>query len=110
MAGQSVERELTTAEPTSSVGRDGCFLAGTEDDEELRALLRRSPTPGAVRVAFTREPRYSAAEGLAGATDYTVVHRDRGRLDAIGRLSAHRLHRNAAPIRIGYLGELRVAP
>jgi len=38
-----------------------CFaieLATQGDDEELRALLRRSPVPGPISVSFEREPSF----------------------------------------------------
>lgn len=89
---------------------DGFALAETRDDAEVRALLRRSVMPGAVHVAFTREPDYFAGEGLAGAVDRTLVHRRDARLDGVARLSTHTLHRNGCARRIGYFGELRVAP
>ncbi|MEQ1692617.1 MAG: hypothetical protein ABMA00_15110 [Gemmatimonas sp.] len=107
MARNLAARELT---PPRSVGTlDGFALATPDDDAELRALLHRVVIPGAVRVAFTREPDYFAGEGLAGATDRTLLHRADGRVNGIARLSTHSLHRNGTPRRIGYLGELRVA-
>jgi len=94
---------------TSAIA-DGFSLATRHDDAELRALLRRCVVPGAVQVAFTREPDYFAGEGLAGAVDYTIVHRREGRLGGVARLSAHSLYRSGSPAAIGYLGELRIAP
>jgi hypothetical protein len=65
--------------------------------------------PGSVRVAFTREPDYFAADGLAGAHDVTVVARSNGEVSGAGRCSVYSLRRNGRPSRIGYLGALRVA-
>lgn len=90
--------------------REGFALAGARDDAEMRALLRRSVMPGAVHVAFTREPDYFAGVGLAGAVDRTLVHRRDAQLDGVARLSTHTLHRNGFARRIGYFGELRLAP
>ena len=104
MAGSALVGELT-----NSTAR-GLALAGAGDDAALRALLRRTVLPGAVRVAFTREPDYFAGEGLAGAEDVTVVARRDGSVVAMGRYSVHRWHRNGRVQRIGYLGELRIAP
>jgi hypothetical protein len=73
-------------------------------------LLRRSVMSGPVRVAFTREPDYFAAEGLAGAEDFTVVARQSGRFAGMGRCSVNSLCRNGQVQRVGYLGELRLAP
>lgn len=104
MAGSLVARELTSAPP------DGVALATTADEAELRALLRRVVMPGAVRVAFTREPRYAAGDGIAGGDDFTVVARRDGRVVGLGRLAVRRHYRNGEVQRIGYLGELRTAP
>jgi hypothetical protein len=65
--------------------------------------------PGAVRVAFTREPHYFAADGLAGAHDVTVVARRHGEVVGSGRCSVYPLMRNGVRRRIGYLNVLRVA-
>ena len=74
MAGSAARRELGGT-PARVID-----LASRRDDGELRALLRRSVIPGAVRIAFTREPDYFAAQALAGAEDVTVVSRHDGRL------------------------------
>lgn len=85
-------------------------VATADDDAEVRALLRRSVIPGAVRVAFTREPDYFLGEGLAGSSDVTIVARRGGVLVAVGRCSVLTLFVNGRPQRVGYLGELRMAP
>lgn len=85
-------------------------LATSADDAALRQLLRRSVIPGAVRVAFTREPAYAAGSGIAGAADATVIAERDGQLTAMGRCSVHTLHRNGLPRRVAYLGELRFDP
>jgi hypothetical protein len=96
---------------TASAGlANGFALASTDDDADVRALLRRMVMPGAVSVAFTREPDYFAGEGLAGAHDRTIVHRHEGRLEGVARLSTNTLHRSGRAARLGYLGELRIAP
>ncbi|MCC6242109.1 MAG: hypothetical protein IT353_04680 [Gemmatimonadaceae bacterium] len=89
---------------------DGFVLAQACDDADVRALLRRSVIPGAVHVAFTREPDYFAGEALAGAVDRTLGYRQDGTLIGVARLSAHTLHHNGVPARIGYFGELRLSP
>jgi len=89
------------------VERDTVAIADRGDDESLRRLLRASVTPGAVRLAFTREPDFFATDGLAGA-DVTVVARRDGRVIGSGRCSVYPLTRNSVPRRIGYLSALRV--
>lgn len=116
MAGSVAARELNAA----SVGRGVADRAGgratevslatPDDDAGLRALLRRVVMPGPIRVAFTREPAYAAGEGVAGAEDFTVVARTAGQVVGLGRLGVRAHCRNGEVQRVGYLGELRVAP
>lgn len=108
MAGTPVAGDVSA---TARVGRTGGYaLAGAADEAELRALLRCAPMAGAVRLAFTREPDYFAADGLAGACDRTLIHRDEAGISGVARLSAQRLHAGGKLRRIGYLSELRLAP
>lgn len=102
MAGSLALRELSDAATTTIA------LARESDEADIRALLRQSVVPGAVRVAFTREPDYRAGAGLAGAEDHTVVSRRDGALVGLGRASVRTLHRNGQLQRIGYLSELRI--
>ena len=67
-----------------SVDQASVAVAEPEDDAGLRRLLRESVIPGAVRVAFTREPDYFAAAGLAGAGDVTIVARRGSRVIGSG--------------------------
>ncbi len=92
----------------------GGFSAATlADDADIRALLRQSVMPGAVHVAFTREPDYFAGEQLAGADDATLIHRTvrdgDAHLDGVARISTHTLHDNGSAQRLAYFGELRMA-
>ena len=89
------------------VERDTVAIADRGDDENLRRLLRASVTPGAVRLAFTREPDFFATDGLSDA-DVTVVARRDGRVVGSGRCTVYSLTRNGVPRRIGYLNALRV--
>ena len=89
------------------VERDTVAIADRSDDESLRRLLRASVTPGAVRLAFTREPDFFATDGLADA-DVTVVARRDGQVVGSGRCSVYTLMRNGVTRRMGYLSALRV--
>ena len=92
-----------------SVSSAEVTVAEPADDADLRQMLRTSFMPGAVRVAFTREPDYFAADGMAGGEDVTVVARRDGRVVGSGRCSIYPLMRNGVARRIGYLNILRVA-
>jgi hypothetical protein len=103
MAGAALDGELTAA-------REGIrfAVATPADDAAIRRLLRANPMRGAVSVAFEREPDYFAGEGLAGATDKTLLAHEGGRLVAMGRCSIRAVFLNGKPRRAGYLGELRL--
>ncbi len=90
--------------------RGGVRLATADDDAGLRALLRRSVVPGAVRVAFTREPSYAAGADVAEADDATVLFEGDSGVVAMGRCTTRALYRNGVVRRIGYLAELRADP
>jgi hypothetical protein len=108
VAGSVALGELTasrTAADSWSIG-----AARAEDDAAIRALLRRSVIPGAVRVAFTREPCDAAGAGVAGSTDLTIVARHREGIAGIGRCSIHAMHRNGVAQQVGYLSALRILP
>ena len=92
-----------------SVGDTSISVASRGDEACLRQLMRESVIPGRVRVAFTREPDYFAADGLAGAEDVTVVSRWKDQVTGSGHCSIYPLLRNGVRQRIGYLGLLRVA-
>jgi hypothetical protein len=94
---------------TLSVDTASVTVAKRDDDVGLRRLMRESVIPGRIRVAFTREPDYFAADGLAGADDVTVVSRWKDEVTGSGRCSIYPLMQNGVRQRIGYLGLLRVA-
>ncbi|MCC6930451.1 MAG: hypothetical protein IT359_15805 [Gemmatimonadaceae bacterium] len=111
MAGGAAAGALTAPVPDDGTSvRPVVTSVVRDDDAAIRALLRASVIPGAVRVAFTREPDYFAGDALAGGEDHAVVARHGGRLVGLGRCSVYPLFRNGAPARVAYLGELRLAP
>lgn len=103
-------RGADTTAPRAAADSWSVDWAQPDDDDGIRALLRRSVIPGAVRVAFTREPSDAAGGALAGSTDLTIVARDGARIVGVGRCSIHSLFRNGAPRRVGYLSALRLDP
>ncbi len=79
-------------------------------DARLRALFRETPSPGAMRLAFTREPaltRPCPAEGEAWA--FWADAPDGAVLGA-GLFSVSTAWADGRPIRRGYLGGLRIRP
>lgn len=105
MAGAALAGEL------SATGSRTEFAVATPAEEaELRAFLRRAPTPGVVSLRFEREPHYFIGEGLAGARDTTIVARREERLVCVGRCSRRVVYIGGARREAGYLSELRLAP
>src|SRR5271157_2608270 len=51
-------------------------LATTEDDADLRQLLRETPMPGPIKVSLEREPEFFAVARQEGGRHDTVVIRD----------------------------------
>lgn len=81
------------------------------DDASIRALLRRSPMPGDIRMAFTREPSFFASlavEGKAGRA--AVAEAPDGALRGLIVRNEKEAWVNGAPAALGYLSGLRVEP
>jgi hypothetical protein len=86
-------------------------LAVDADDEELRALLRRTPMPGAIALALHREPSFFVARQLGNRESQTVVCRDdeTGELLGFGERSIRSAYVDGEPAPVGYLSMLRGA-
>lgn len=87
-------------------------LAGPEDDAELRALLRGSAMPGAVRVSLRRDPCFFDSLSVTGSHHDVMVARDtRSRaLVGCGVRSIASAYVNGERTSLGYLGGLRLLP
>ncbi len=107
MAGAALDGELTTPAVVAHKGVRFALVTPA-DDAAIRRLLRDSPMRGAVSVAFEREPDYFAGEGLASATDKTLLAFLGERLVSMGRCSTRAAFLNGEPRRVGYLAELRL--
>lgn len=78
------------------------------DDADVRALLRRRPMEGRIRVALTRDPDSRIAAAVEGERHATWIARDGGgRLLGFGTRSVRRVWLVGTPVRLGYLGQLR---
>ena len=86
-------------------------LARPADDEALRRLVASEPVPGAITVAYAREPDYFAGCGTMGPFSQVLVcrHRPTGAVAVVGCRAVRRLFVNGEAREIGYLGQLRVA-
>lgn len=90
-----------------------CFaieLATQGDDEELRALLRRSPVPGPISVSFEREPSFFDSCRVRGDFFQVGVGRDRrtDKIVGLGTRSVTSAFLNGRPSPLGYLSDLRL--
>jgi hypothetical protein len=85
-------------------------LAGPADDADLRHVLAATPMPGAVAVAFRREPSYFAAARVDGRFRQVVAAREAatGQVVGFGSRSVQPRYVNGRPGPVGYLSSLRV--
>ena len=86
-------------------------LAEPGDDAALRRLLASVPMPGAVTVAFEREPEYFAAMRMSGREWQVLVAEEAGTgaLAGVFCRSVQDRFVNGARARIAYWGQLRIA-
>jgi hypothetical protein len=86
--------------------------AGTNDDEQLRALLCDNSMPSWVELAITREPSYFAGEGLIGDSESVLALDKRHASAVVGMYSCVSMpvHLNGHASTAAYLGGLRVSP
>lgn len=85
-------------------------LAQPRHERALRDLLRESPMPGWVRLAFGREPDFFHGAGVQGKTNEVVIALDAGRALGMGCRSVKPMFVNGAKIDFGYLHGLRIHP
>ncbi|MGA2259136.1 MAG: hypothetical protein ABSG53_31070 [Thermoguttaceae bacterium] len=85
-------------------------LAGPDDDADLRAVLARTSMPGAISVAFRREPSYFAAAVVDGRFRQVIAARDEQtqRIVGFGSRSVGMRYVNGHPAAVGYLSSLRI--
>jgi hypothetical protein len=84
--------------------------ATANDDAALRHLLRETAMPGAISLAFAREPSYFAAATVEGHHVETHVARAHGRIVAAATRAEKAVYIDGQGGRIGYLCELRIHP
>jgi hypothetical protein len=83
-------------------------IASAEHDASLRRLLRENPIPGPISISLEREPEFFAAATVEGPEHQTIVAIENGRVVATGSISARQRFINGEPMRVGYLGGLRL--
>jgi len=87
-------------------------LAHEQDDEGLRALLRRTSMPGPISPAFLREPSFFTAERAGNLESQVIVARDaaNGTIVGVGCRGIRRMYCNGSETTAGYLSMLRGDP
>jgi len=68
--------------------------------------------PGPIQISLEREPSYFAAGRREGGRHYTICAREvsSGSVVAMGSRAVHEVFVNGEPRRVGFLGQLRIAP
>lgn len=85
-------------------------LATAADDASIRGLLQREPLPGRLSISFEREPNFSLGCEATGDNPVVLVARDVETNATVGVAcrSEREAFVNSKPMRLGYLGQLRV--
>lgn len=85
-------------------------VAQQADDAAIRSLLARNPMPGAVTVAFEREPDYFLGHGVMGDQCVTVkaVDAESGELAGVICFASASRYVGGSVRPIGYIGQLRI--
>lgn len=85
-------------------------LATPADDAALRQLLRDNPVPGAMTIAYERDPSYFLGCSVMGPFCQTLVvrHRPSGALAGLASRAVRPLFVNGTVHQVGYLGQLRI--
>ena len=109
MGWTALASQLTEPEPARLEGAVHFEVASARHDAALRRLLRENPMPGQISLSLEREPDYFAAAAIEGSESKTIVALEGDRVICAGSISARLRFINGAPMRIGYLGGLRVA-
>jgi hypothetical protein len=83
-------------------------LATTQHDAALRQLLRDNPIAGRISLSFEREPSFFGAASIEGPEHQTIVAVENQRVVCAGSISTRNRFINGHPMRVGYLGGLRL--
>jgi hypothetical protein len=108
MDGTSTVSQLAVREAERASNGIHFELATPAHDASLRRLLRENPMPGSISVSLEREPSFFAAAALEGPEHQTIVGVEGGRFVGAGSISARQRFINGQPMRVGYLGGLRL--
>jgi hypothetical protein len=85
-------------------------LGSDGDDAALRTLLRETPMPGSISLAFLREPSFFLAERAGNDESQVIVAREGAAVVGAGCRALRRMYVNGEETRAGYLSMLRGRP
>jgi hypothetical protein len=108
MVGTAAAGRLTPPDREANESRVRFEVASPAHDAAIRKLLRENPMPGEIALSLEREPSYFAAAAIEGDEHQTIVAIENGRVVSVGSISARLRFINGSPMRVGYLGGLRM--
>jgi hypothetical protein len=108
MDGTSTTSQLVACEAERASSGIRFELATPAHDASLRRLLRDNPMSGSISVSLEREPSFFAAVALEGPNHQTIVGFEGDRFVGAGSISERQRFVNGQPMRVGYLGGLRL--
>jgi hypothetical protein len=85
-------------------------LADERIEAQLRGLVRTTPMPGSVEIAYTREPDFFRGAGLMSSRHQVLAALDGDRVVGLGCRAIRRMYVNGRPENVGYLSGLRLLP
>jgi hypothetical protein len=83
-------------------------LAGKADESEIRRLLHENPMRGRISLSLEREPDYFSDAQVPGEAKQTILAHENGCLACMGTCTVRERFVNGRPMRVGYLGGLRL--
>ena len=84
-------------------------LANSTHDPQLRRLVRSMAMPGAIRVAFAREPDFFRSLDIEGPFNQVIIASEHEKLYGMAVRSIKTVYVNGAEQDIGYLHGLRIS-
>jgi hypothetical protein len=83
-------------------------LAGHSHDAAIREIMRQTPMPGRIQVAFGREPDFFHGLSVEGKQNQVYVVLDQETVVAMGCRCIKPVYVNGQRMNLGYLGGLRL--
>lgn len=85
-------------------------LADGRLDAQLRELVRTTPMPGSVEIAYAREPDFFRGAAVMSGRHQVLAAVEGDRVVGLGCRAIRRMYVNGVPANLGYLSGLRLLP